>query len=237
MKNCILIPGNPAVANHYFNWIKEIKNRNSNINFKYATSYVLFSKKLNYVEYDQALREYYENLFLESCGDNKVTLIAHSVGSYFALRLLEKHPEKIEKIIIMFPYIGYSKSLLLKFTWIPYLIDRVFPLAELVSNIKNIFKKWDEEIQNISVTELTACLRFGVRQCVYFNKNKLDVKSIIAHKEKIYFLYTDNDKWCPEKTIEILRPISNSKKISIPHDFITNHDDREKMTDELILIL
>ena len=233
-----MIPGNPAVARYYQSWIKEIQNRNNQLSITYATSYVLFDRKLNYIKYDLAMQKHYEDLLFALPTTEKITLLAHSVGSYFALRLLNKYPEKIEKVIIMFPYIGYSTIKSLKIVGIPYVIDRLFPLAELVSWTKNVFQKWDEHVAHISNTELTACLRFGVRQCVYFNKHKFDTQTISpSNREKIHFLYTKNDRWCPEQSIDLLKQVSHSKETEIRHDFITDINSRARMIDELMLVL
>ncbi len=234
-KICMLMPGNPAVESYYQSWIEEIEERNPEVSVTYATSYVFFDKKLNYIEYDHALREHYEKILLALATYQKVTIIAHSVGSYFALRLLEKHPEKIEKIIMLFPYIGPSTIRSLSFVSIPYLIDRFFPLVEIVSKCKNMFSIWDKDVRNISSKQLNACLRFGVRQCEYFNKYTLDLRYMLANKEKIDFLYRDNDPWCPRETIESLKPLSNHKKTELPHDFITRKEHRIKMIKEIKL--
>jgi pimeloyl-ACP methyl ester carboxylesterase len=229
-KRCLLIPGNPAVADYYLSWIQEIENRRPDMDIKYANSYVLFDRKLNYEEYDSTMRNHYKDIFLDLKSTEKVILIAHSVGSYFAFKLLEMYPEQIDKVIVLFPYIGYSSGPALKFTFVPYMIDRFFPLVEMVSRFKNLFHHWDPEIQNISDLELTACLRFGVRQCTYFNKYKLDTGPISQYKDKIHFLFTANDRWCPTETIELLKPISNFQEIDLPHDFIVNSEYRDKIT-------
>jgi pimeloyl-ACP methyl ester carboxylesterase len=104
----LLIPGNPAVAEHYRSWIREIESRHGCASVTYASSHVLFSRRLNYLEYEAAMRGHYEALLLGLGSEEKVTVLAHSAGAYFALRLLEAHPERIERVVVMFPYIGYS---------------------------------------------------------------------------------------------------------------------------------
>ncbi len=231
-RSCLLIPGNPAVAGYYLEWIEEIE-RASNLEVTYATSYMLFGRRLNSREYDLAMMKHYEDIFLNLCKGEKIVIIAHSVGSYFALRLLTKYPEKIEKVFIMFPYIGYSKIFSLRFVSIPYLIDRVFPLTEIVSAFKNIFHRWDKSVLDISNKELASNLRFGVRQCHYFNSHKLETNSASFTKDKIDLIYCDNDRWCPEEAINILKPVTNHKKTDLPHDFILSKPNRLKMINEL----
>lgn len=232
-KTFLLIPGNPAVARDYQSWMKEIEQQYPHIYMVYATSYVMFDKKLSYIEYDRAMRQHYEDVLLELNSSEKISIIAHSVGSYFAFRLLEKYPEKIEKVTVMFPYIGYSTLPSLRFVSIPYWIDRFLPLAEIVARYKNLFRRSYGNVNDISNTELAANLRFGVRQCAYFNKYKLDTHIISNSKEKILFLYRDNDKWCPVETTELLKPISIHKKIALPHDFIQTSEHRMSMIREL----
>lgn len=236
MKKCMLIPGNPAVAEYYQSWIEELTSANPNLDITYATSYVLFSKKLNYIEYDKALREYYAKIMLDlssKSDDGTITLIAHSAGSYFALRLLELYPEKIDKVFIIFPYIGYSQYNLLNYVYIPYIIDKFFPLVEFVSKYKNIIMAYEKHITHISSEQLKANLRFGVRQCVYFIKTKFPTEVLESAKNKITFIYTDNDRWCPPVAVELLKNVSKPLKVSLPHGFIMNKEDRLKMVEVL----
>ncbi len=229
----MLIPGNPVIAEDYYLWMQEIEERNNDVHMVYATSYILFDRKLNYVGYDRAKCQYHEKLLLELSATERVTIVAHSVGGYFALRLLEKYPERIERVVVMFPYIGYSIIWQLKFLWPLYQIDRIFPLAELVSMAKSFFKKWYGNTHNITSYDLTACLRFGVRQCVYFNNYKLDTTALAQYKDKIHFIYAENDRWCPPETIERLKLVSEYKKVNLSHDFIVRKDERLKMIDEI----
>lgn len=140
-KTYLIIPGNPTVASYYQSWKKEIENWNKDADVMYANSYVLFDRKLDYVAYSLAMLGHYEKLLLELKSDDKVIILGHSIGGYFALKLLEKHPEKIEKVIVMFPYIGYSTLKSLKFIRPLYLIDQVFPLVEIIAMCKNLFEK------------------------------------------------------------------------------------------------
>jgi len=232
-----MIPGNPAVANHYKEWIKEIGEMNMVLDISYATSYTLFERKLNDIDYVKAFTKHYEDIFIDLSKGDKVILLAHSVGSYFALKLLAKYPENIERVIIMFPYIGYSDFHSLRYVSIPYLLDRVLPLSELVSQCKVLFKGHYQDVHDITFGELTACLRYGVRQCQSFNKSQFDVKDVSAHKDKIYFIYKESDKWCPPQTIELLKPISHPQMVDIPHDFIVSKENRRKMLEAIEQVL
>lgn len=89
-------------------------------------------------------------------------------------------------------------------------------------------------MRNISNKDLTACLRFGVRQCTYFNDYMFDTHIVSSYKDKVNFIYTKNDRWCPEKTIELLKPISKYKEVALPHDFILRKDERLQMIDEIM---
>ncbi len=233
-KKYFVIPGNPAVAGEYISWIDEIKKEKPDLDVSYATSYVIFDRKLNYKKYHDEMIHHYEQTICKPDNPEKIILISHSAGSYFALRLLEKYPEKIEKIIILFPYIGYSTIKLLNFVYIPYYIDRLLPLSETVSACKNILKLWYKDIVNISKTELTANLRFGVRQCTYFIKNKFDIEKIKGYKDRIFFLYAKEDKWCPEQTINLMNPVCTHQETLVPHDFIVSKEHRNQITKTIL---
>ncbi len=234
-KKCMLIPGNPAIADHYTSWAKQISEAFPDMNVVYATSYVLFSRKIKNSEYDARMTKHYEEIFMQFASSEKITIIAHSVGSYFALRLLEKHADKIEKIVVIFPYIGYSAIKSLKYLPVLYWVDRVLPLVETVVTFKNFFNVYGKDIHNISRGELICCLRFGLRQCVYFEKNKFNTGSVAKYKDKISFIYTQNDRWCPAETIELLREVSASKEVGLPHDFIVDEGLRKDMIQYLSL--
>jgi pimeloyl-ACP methyl ester carboxylesterase len=233
-KKCLLIPGNPAVASYYLSWINEIENQNKNIEIAYSTSYVVFDRKLSGSEYAKAIIEHHEKSLLALPSSEKITIIGHCIGGYIALKLLEKYPERIEKIIILFPYIGYSEIPSLRFIRPFNFVDRHFPLVEILARYKNVFQKWKKEVVNIPKNELIEYLRFGLRQCTYFTTYKFDPTPLSLQKDKIHFLYIQNDEWCPSTTIELLKPISHPQQVAIPHDFIVDKDQRQKMTDVLL---
>jgi pimeloyl-ACP methyl ester carboxylesterase len=234
MKNsCLLIPGNPSVENYYIEWVKEIEQSIPNTEAFFASSYVIFSKKLNYIEYDNEMRNHYEKILLNHFHGEPITIIAHSVGSYFALRLLEKHADKIKKIIIMFPYIGDCTVGYVKYLYPIYIADRFLPISEFFSVYKNILFRHEKEVQNISSENLNMNLRFGVRQCIYFNKKLFKLASSAFTKDKIDFIYSIGDAWCPQETIELLKPLSNYKEVQIPHDFIIDKQKRQEMIKEI----
>jgi pimeloyl-ACP methyl ester carboxylesterase len=232
-KNYLLLPGFPAVASYYKRWAEEIKSKNTITQVLYAESDVLFSKKLDFKEYDQAMISHYENMFLSLSGP--ITIIAHSTGGYFALKILERHPEKIEKVILICPYIGNSTVKFFKYASIPYFIDRLFPLSQTISLFISLFKRHFDNLNKLSTKELNVYFRFGFKQNTCFNKIPFDINKISKFKEKIFLYYIKNDKWCPSSTIELLKPISNSKQLSIAHDFIIYEDQRHRMIEELCL--
>ncbi|MFM2383894.1 MAG: Lipid-droplet associated hydrolase [Candidatus Parcubacteria bacterium] len=192
MKTCLLFPGNPAIQKQYTDWITEITIEDPTLDIRYISSYVIFDKHLDSATYDAFLLEHYEKIFLEAFQGTPLTLIAHSAGSYFALRILAKYPEKIDTVIVLFPYLGPS-------------------------TIKS--------------------LRFGVRKCELYNKALFDFSSIAPYKDKVHFLYTQHDSWCPDKTIEALSQLSHAQEIDIPHDFIVSQLERKKMWNVIKSIL
>jgi pimeloyl-ACP methyl ester carboxylesterase len=228
-----LLPGNPAVADHYRDWMREIESAHPEVAMSYSTSYTLFPRRLGDTAYERAVRAHHEATLLSLGAEGPVDIIAHSVGSYFALRLLESHPERVRRVTIIFPYLGKSNIWWMRFIWIPYALDRFVPLAEAVSWCKRLFQLRDPEARNISRRELVACLRFGVRQCEYFRRCAFDFGGVAPFREKIRFLYTEPDRWCPPETVEALKPISAHRRVSIPHDFIVSPTHRAKMIQEL----
>lgn len=228
-KTYFLMPGNPAISNYYNNWANEIKKVDPKIKVIYASANILFNKNLDFVDYEQAMFSHYEKLFSKLIYSRQITIIAHSVGGYFALRLLEKYPKKIKKVILVYPYIGESTINPLNFVYLPYLIDRFLPLSETICFCKNIIERYDKSLTYLSKNELKICLRLGLKQCTYFNNYKFNTKRISKSKNKIYFIYNVNDRWCPKATIKILKPISNFKKVNLPHDFVLTENGRKSM--------
>lgn len=237
-KKYLLLPGNPSAAHHYETWAKEFEIVNPELNVSFITSYVIFDKKLDYFQYDAAMRKYYEDTLLKLADTEQVTIIAHSVGSYFALRFLEKFPEKISNVVVMFPYLWYTDAIYVKYLYPVYVADKFLPVSETVSKFKNVlFGRSEPEILHIDEKNFNMNLRYGVRQCVYFNKTKFEKDLVQRHKDKIHFLYIENDQWCPKQTIEEMKEVVTHKKIDLPHHFILNKDHREQMMKVVLGIL
>lgn len=230
----LLIPGNPAITNCYTKWVEEIKKSNDSVNILYDASPAFFNKNLNFEEYNKAMFGHYEKILLKLTLNDPIKLIAHSVGGYFALKLLEKYPEKIQDVLLIYPYIGNSTIRSLRFVGLFYTIDRLLPFTETLVKFKNLLETYYKDLKYVSKEELNTCLRFGLKQCTYFNIHIFDTTKISAYKEKIKFIYNTDDRWCPESTIELLKPISKFDIINLPHDFILKEDNRTKMTQALI---
>ncbi|MES2408865.1 MAG: alpha/beta fold hydrolase [Patescibacteria group bacterium] len=233
-KQYLLIPGFPPVSEYYKEWAAEIEAKYSDVCVEYADTDLFFSKKLNYVEYNEIAIKHYENVILKLFSTGPVTIIGHSTGGYFALRLLERNKQKIEKIVLICPYIGNSTMNFFKYAVVTYWIDRFLPLSQSVSLFINLFKKYFKYLNELSLREINVYFRFGFKQNTYFNKTKFNTKPFEGGHDKIIFYYVKDDTWCPESTIELLKSLScQSRELPISHGFILNKNERAIMAQEI----
>ena len=227
MKNHYLIlPGNPPAAYFYENWIKDLESFCRNSSFEYVPFELMNSNLSDTETIDKLAFKLQE--YIEQHTEKKVSLIAHSFGGHLALQALKALPQRIEQVILVFPFLGppslRGKSLL-------SLIHTIRKKEALFKFTRSHFPKLSyffPEVKKLTPKEITTGLNLAYFEKAFFNE-KLLANHLKGTFAKTVFIYNPKDAWCPPKIINALRKRSDSIYSNLAHDFVIDEEQRKLM--------
>jgi pimeloyl-ACP methyl ester carboxylesterase len=236
-----IIPGNPPSEYFYKIWKKELtddlKLDQDSVAVEYFPSFCMSLSSEAY--YQEMVNFYKERLFsfIENNKSEEVVLIGHSVGGTIALDILKEHPEKIDKCVLIFPFLGkpgkrgrlvlnFVRALVKSTKMIPFIIKR----RAFIDIINSEFSK-------ISDDEIESSLKFAFHERETIGKikkvNKLE-PSII---EKVTVLTCPKDTWCINKYLYQAGLKSKMNHLEVSHDFVVESKQRKIVNESLVNLL
>lgn len=227
MSTIIVIPGNPPASYFYEAWKQELKHITHNdVLIDYYPSF-------NHITCSQEYLEKIEDFYAEHIKNHdKIILIGHSIGGHFALKLLEKYPDKIEHCVLLFPFLhspGLKGKLMLsalhQINKRAFLKARRFKMLKLLSYL-------DQDINKLNIHEIDSSLSFAFHEHkTMARKKNIHINPDIFKKITLY--YTDKDTWCSQKVVNNLHPKIHTQFTDINHNFVTSREQRQKMTQSI----
>jgi len=217
----IVIPGNPPASYFYEAWKKELNlMTNNKVMIDYHPS---FDDTTCCLEYLKKVEDFY----LEQVQNNeKVILIGHSIGGHIALKILEKHYEKIEHCVLLFPFLhspGFKGKLVLG---ILNLINKTTFLKAGLAGLLKPLSWLYKDIKMLTSNEINSSLNFAFHEHKTIGRKKnININPKLNHKITLY--YTNKDTWCSKKVIQNLHPEIRTEFININHNFVVYPDQRK----------
>ena len=223
----IVIPGNPPASYFYEAWRKElnlITNNDVIINY-----YPSFDDTTCSLEYLKKVEDFY----LEHVKNNeKVILIGHSVGGHIALKILEKHHEKIEHCVLLFPFLhspGFKAKLMLGA--LNQIKKRKFLKVGLAGFLKPLGWLY-QDMKLLTTNEMNSGLNFAFHEHKTIGRKKnININPNLNHKITLY--YTNKDTWCSKKVVQNLHPELRIEFIDIKHNFVVYPEQRKIMNNRI----
>lgn len=232
--NLFIILGNPPAVHFYQEWGKEME-----VDSFYVSSYPLLPLTKNSEQFmrDVSLShlaqfdEYYK------VSNTKVTIIAHSLGSYFALKLLSERTEQIEKVILLFPFLRMPNAkgrLILKI--VSSLHSRK-ALQQAIIKHRKLLEIFSDELTYLTNDEIqkTFYIAKHERAVIALDSSFLELDE--KYRSKIEVYYNHKDTWCSYKVISDLKSQKiNCKEVQEPHGFITDKVLRKNLLKQLKIL-
>lgn len=253
----LLIPGNPGVVGFYTKFAQTLYEKTNipvwcvghaghNFTTKSVTTFPQFNEHKNL--YDLNGQVEHKAAFFKKYvpTDAKVHLVAHSIGSYMSVEILE-HPDvkhKIKDVYLLFPTLerlGETKNakffnslvgpflpFILFLAWIFTILPNFF--ATLLLQIYMYIHNIPTDLHTLNIIEL---VKPGVLRRVFFlafdeiGHVKERNNTIIArNKDKIKLYYSRIDGWVPESFYDDIRkeiPGVDAELTNINHTFVFRH--------------
>lgn len=232
--NLFIIPGNPPAIYFYELWKKEILSRHPKAKIQ-TSPYPCFELGNDSAAYLEKVCDFHAQAFLkfsESC-QQPVTIIGHSVGGFVTHSILENHPTKIRKALLLFPYLMAPTLRGQNILKIMRGLQKFKYGQAALFAFKHGVEKIHSDLAKLSDSELAACVNLAYHEQVIPGKRNTPPVIRPELRAQMHFIYCKGDTWCPQSTIEALKTQIEYKESAASHGFITHKKERETVLREL----
>ena len=238
----ILIPGNPSVPGIYDPFLNQVV-QDLNLSGEVISKILPHlgqsntrSMKLEKVTVQDVIVDHERtiNELIEGHAPEQIFLIGHSLGSAVTISLYREFSSKIDKFIVICPFLGPSPNNTRYLKMFANPIARLGMKGITYSGLKipkvshQIFKKWlgenpfNEHIPS-EISKSYYIKNFFSLVSHYFSDfEELNIKGRVQEMDprKAFFVFAPNDYWVPDNTIEFLPNEASFQHChDISHDF------------------
>jgi pimeloyl-ACP methyl ester carboxylesterase len=180
-------------------------------------------------------------------GGSKIAVVGHSIGAEIAMRAMAKHPNAIQKVVGLMPFVlTNERSKLQRFL---ASLVRVKPLVLFVASVVGFFKKvfpfflnpatrgMDPDAKRLTKSWLRAgsVINMALMGRTEFDglkdpRNDCDAANLETYAERVHLLYCEDDHWAPtwqaeafkgryaEADVAVFSP--SSQEVKVEHAFV-----------------
>jgi thioesterase domain-containing protein len=233
--NYFLIPGNPPAVQFYQLWGEEIIQHSTHAKFM-VSQYPLLdqmsdSSKAMDLVFLEHLRQF--RIFSEEVR-SPVTIIGHSLGAHFALKMLEEQGESIDHIVLIHPFL---KKPDLKGLLILKAAGAIHTYSRLQSGIlknRKYLEFFSEDLLSVTDDEILKSFHLARHESQTIAKNLETIEINPQDQKKICVFFTKNDIWCGEKTVKELRNLVKVIECEEPHGFVIDGKHRKSLYQKIL---
>jgi pimeloyl-ACP methyl ester carboxylesterase len=231
----LLLPGNPPAVHFYEVWKKEILRQQPGARVT-ISAYPLLDRHLNSVEAMKSILQVHsrclQDFQRESGGP--VTLIGHSLGGYFALKMLEENSSIVEKAILVHPFLRAPTRRGRMILNSAKTVGSISILKQGLLGSRKVLEKFLKNLSFVSDEELlkTFFIAFHENETIGKDRSPLIIAPEI--RAKIRVLYTRGDTWCPPPVIADLNGQVFLKECPEPHDYVVHAQHRESLFSKIL---
>lgn len=233
--NFFIIPGNPPAAYFYELWKQEILekfpqaqvhvSRYPELHFNHDSTSVIDSVANTHLS---QLESFYEK------AKGPITIVGHSLGGYFSMRLAEKIDETIIKhIVLIHPFLRSptlkGKNILRVMS---FFHEKQFIHRFTVKNRKYL-ERLSKDLPHVTDAELITCFQLAGHEHWLIAPDNSPLKVPSKWQKKASLFYTDNDTWCSPQVIASLKNQIATHKRHEPHGFVTERRHRDSLFEQI----
>ena len=244
-----VIPGNPGVPGYYERFAKTIWCHLEGRSKVSVIGYVGHTASDLGVTRWFSLAEQVEHVTAEIVkgrGGSKIAVVGHSIGAEIAMRAMAKHPNAIQKVVGLMPFVlTNERSKLQRFL---ASLVRVKPLVLLVASLVGFFKKvfpfflnpatrgMDPDAKRLTKSWLRAgsVINMALMGRTEFDglkdpRNDCDAANLETYAERVHLLYCEDDHWAPTWQAEAFKGMyaeadvavePSSQEVKVEHAFV-----------------
>ena len=222
-----IIPGNPPASYYYNKWIDEIKNR-VDICECCVSNYRFFLDEQNSWIFMEKMYRHIECGFLKFLSKfgskSKVIVLGHSIGAYFAIRLSERHPEKLKSIFLLFPFLSKPR---LEGKTILEVGTMLKPFHGYFNRTNNMLSKLFPQLDRLTDNEIKTGLRLMTHEkntIMQMEKPLIYLRNKTKHGA---VFYCENDIWCSDTAVRYFKTGLPVQRLNVSHAFVMSDNERD----------
>jgi predicted alpha/beta hydrolase family esterase len=233
--NFFIIPGNPPALHFYELWQKEIEASVAGSK-TFSSDYPLLETMTDSYSFMQHVSQHHQKnfqVFLEK-SHGPILLLGHSLGSYFCLKLMDQFHEKIEKIVLIHPFL---RKPTMRGRWILQTVsavNQINPLKKIILNNRNKLEVIVSELRHISDEELMKTFPIASHELKVVGQDQSSIKVPEVYQKKVTIYHTKGDTWCSPQVIDELKAQVKTHLCDEPHDFIIHQSHRLSLLEEIL---
>jgi len=233
--NYFMLPGNPPATHFYELWREEFLHRLPLAQVK-VSPYPLLERGLDSESAMNLVTEYHiSNLrkFHQETGQ-KANLLGHSLGGHFALKILERESDLVDKVVLLFPFLRKPDS---RGSKILNIFGALYPYEILhltLMHSKKYLSRIFTELAHLTDEELLKTLHLVKHERETIAKNDGPVVIPPEHRTKVHVFYVKVDSWCTPKVLGDLRTQVSMYERQEPHSFILKAEDRRSLLTKIL---
>ncbi|MFZ4712552.1 MAG: serine aminopeptidase domain-containing protein [Bacteriovoracaceae bacterium] len=228
--NYFLIPGNPPAVHFYELWQKEIMASDPKAEAT-VCSYPLLPKNSNSKKAIDDVLKYHEEQFnhFQQKVSSPVTIIGHSLGGNFALRLLNRNHKLIEKVILLHPFLrapDIKGKIILK------TVAALYPYENFQKNIikkRKLLEYLSAELPHVSNDEIEKSFHLAYHEHKIIAPDKTPLMIDHEFRDKVSVFFKRQDIWCTDAVIKDLKRQVSLFECTEPHGFVTEEKYRNSL--------
>ncbi len=233
--NFFIIPGNPPALHFYELWMREIEQHLPGA-IGFSSDYPALQWTSDSSLFMHQVSLHHQKNFENFCArvSGPVTVLGHSLGAYFSLNLLNECDSKIEKVILIHPFLRSPTErgkIILKTV---STLDRFSLLKNLIMKQKRVLQHLAKDLRHVTEDELMKTFSIATHEWNIVGKNSTPLKIPTHQHKKVSLYHTYMDTWCSPQVIQELKEQILVYPCVEPHDFITQESYRLSLLKKIL---
>lgn len=227
----LLLPGNPPAVYFYETWKRDILRALPNARIE-VSPYPLASAVRNAsVAMDQIFATHHQRLrTLHDEAGEPVTVIGHSLGGHFALRLLQAHPTLVAQAILIHPFLRIPSP---RGRLILNTVRAIGPFKRKLIHSRAFLERFFPDLVHITNDELGNGIQIVGHEHATIGRDRSPLVIAPELRAKVRAFYCPGDSWCPPAVVAALKSQVATRECAEPHDFVTKAHYRQSMLEKI----
>lgn len=232
--NYFIIPGNPPALHFYELWKNDILAKNPTAQVQISEYPKLDHNRDSGEVMQNILSTHAERLLaFQHANRGPLTLIGHSLGGHFALKLLNQHSDAIYRTVLIHPFLRTPSNRGKKIIQGLSLLHGRTLCQNLILRSRKFLERFNDDLAMVTNEQILTCLNLTFHEHNTIAQDQTHLVIDEALRSKLNVFYVPGDIWCSPNVISALEPQVRTIECTEPHDFVTSTDHRASLLEKI----